>query len=177
MLYLRLTPLGAYCLGLTRHYTPTEPEQRTVLQALPNLDIVATEPLDAADRLLLDSYAERSADAVWRLDQTKLLVAAENGKPVEQLRRFLLARSADPLPSTVEQFLADVEQRAGLLLDQGPARLIECADPALAVLIANHRQMKKLCLQAGERHLVIKAADETRFRSALRKLGYSLALS
>lgn len=177
LLYLRVTPLGAYCLGLTEHYTPAEPERRELLRVLPNLEIVAIDAgLAAGDQLLLDSYAERSSDAVWRLEQGKLLAAVEAGKSIAELRKILAARSIDPLPETVEHFLCDTAERATQLQDKGPARLIECADPALAALIANDSRCRNYCLLAGERHLVIYAATESRFRSVVRKLGYSLPL-
>jgi hypothetical protein len=174
LLYLRLTPLGAYCLGLTSSYTPATPERHAVLRVLPILDIVAVDAaLNPGDRLLLDSYTERRGDAVWHLDQAKLLAAVEGGKNIADFRKILEVRSADPLPETVEQFLKDTEDRSGRLQDKGPARLIECSDPALVALIANDSRTKKLCMQAGERHLVVYHETETRFRSALRKLGYS----
>ena len=44
----------------------------------------------------------------------------------------------------------------------------------LATLIANDSRTKPFCLLAGERHLAVPVEGETRFRSALRKLGYGL---
>jgi hypothetical protein len=178
LLYFRLTSLGAYCLNISEAYTPPPLEVRPVLRVLANLEVAAIgEPLPPVDVLLLDLYAEKTSDAVWRLDQTKLLTAIEEGHSIAELRELLQARSGQPLPETVNQFLIDVEGRTGSLQDQGTARLIECADPALATLIANDSRTKRLCLPAGERHLVIPAESETRFRSALRKLGYSIPLS
>lgn len=175
LLYFRLTPLGAYCLDLATDYTPASPKQQSLLRVLPNLEVVATSgPLSAADELLLDSYTERKADVEWHLDQGRLLAALEEGRNVAALREFLETRSGDPLPETVIRFLKDMEDRASRLQDKGLARLIECADPALATLIANDTRTKNYCLLAGERHLAVFADAETRFRSALRKLGYSL---
>ena len=173
--YLRLTPLGAYCLGLTEQYVATEPEQRDVLRVLPNLDIVGIgEGLDAGDRLLLDSFSIHSSDSVWQLNQAKLLTASEQGRDLNEFRKFLLARSAEPLPETVERLLNDALERATLLQDKGSVRLIECADAPLAALIANDSRCKKLCLLAGDRHLIVYAGYESRFRNEVRKLGYSL---
>ena len=54
------------------------------------------------------------------------------------------------------------------------ALLIECAEAEIADLVANHEHMKKLCLRAGERHLVVPVAAEEPFRKALRSLGYGM---
>ncbi len=174
---LQLTPLGAYCLGIDHKYTPPALEVRSVFRVLPNLEIAATgEPLTPADTIMLDVYAQKISDAVWRLEVAKLLNAVEAGHTVIQLREFLQARSGNELPQTVNQFLADVEQRGNSLRDRGQARLIECADTALAVLIANDSRTKKLCFLAGEKHLVVPTESETKFRNAVKKLGYSIPL-
>jgi hypothetical protein len=142
---------------------------------LPNLDIVATgEPLSPADQLLLDSFTKRKSDAVWHLDRNSVLAALEDGRDLKSLCDFLEAASSDPLPDTVQQFLEDAKQRSHQLQDKGTVRLIECADAVLAVQIANDSRTKRYCMLAGERHLAVFADVETRFRNAVRKLGYIL---
>jgi len=174
---LQLTPLGAYCLGVDHNYTPPPLELRSIFRVLPNLEIAATgEPLKPVDTLMLDVYAQKISDAVWRLETAKLLSAMEEGCTVTQLKEFLQARSGHELPETVNQFLADVEAKGNSLRDRGQARLIECADTALAVLIANDSRTKKLCFLAGEKHLVVPTESETKFRNAVKKLGYSIPL-
>ena len=150
-------------------------EVRPMLHVLPNLEIAAIgEKLAAGDQLLLDIYTEKISDSVSRLDQTKIMAAIENGRKVFELQELLEARSKDPLPETVKHFLADLADRAERLKNRGQARLIECADKALAALIANDSRTKKFCMLAGERHIVVPTEFETQFRRALRSLGYSL---
>ena len=177
LLYLRINPLGAYCLELTGHYQPSTPEMASTprVRVLPNLDIAAIGPrLEPADAMLLDSYAEKVSDAVWKLDQNRLLDALENGHELTGLAELLVSLSGQPLPETVERFLTDMSRRARSLQTQGTAKLIECADAMLATLIANDSRTKPFCLLAGERHLAVPVEGEARFRSALRKLGYGL---
>ena len=171
--YLRLTPLGAYCLGIADQYEPPRLERRPVLPVLSTLEIVATEEsLNAADRIVLDRYADQASDRVWRLTAERLLAALDAGGSLAELSEFLAARSANPLPDAVQRLLADLEERAGRLQDGGAARLIACGDPALAALVANHARTRRLCMLAGERHIVVPAASERAFRRALRDLGY-----
>ena len=175
LMYFRLTPLGAYCLDLEASYTPAPLELRPVLQVLPNQEIVAvSDSLNVSDVLVLDLYAQKVSDVVWRLDLPKLLKAAAEGSSIEDLTEFLRARSAEPLPQTVEQFLADVESRTTSLKDKGTGRIIECSDSALAILIANDSRTKKFCLLAGESSLVVPKASVSKFHKALQKLGYTL---
>jgi hypothetical protein len=177
LLFVRINPLGACCLGLAASYQPAAPETPSapVLRVLPNLEIAAIgAPLEPADALLLDSYATKTADAVWKLDQARLLEALEEGHDITVLAELLVSLGGQPLPETVERFLEDMAARARSLKALGNARLIECADKALATLIANDSRTKPFCLLAGERSLAVPLESEARFRGALRKLGYSL---
>ena len=175
LLYIRLTGLGAYCLKLTEKYVPSTPKPQNQLQALPNLDLVATgSTLPPGDVLFLDTYTERVSDAVWRLDLAKMLVAAEGGHDLGRFSEWLTARCATELPQPVSRFLADVAERTGALRSLGMARRIECSDSALATLIANDTHTGKLCSLVGQRGLVVPLELETRFRTAIRKLGFIL---
>jgi hypothetical protein len=175
LMYLRLNPLGAWCLGLTKHYEPEAAAVEAVLKVLPNLDVVAvTPPLDPADALLLDRFAEQQAEAVWHLETAKILAAVEEGLNVKELTDFLSAKSSEPLPQTVRVFLEDLQQRAGQLRDLGMARLVECADAVVAQLLVRDRRLRDLVQLAGERCLVFRSSDETAVRRGLRELGYML---
>ncbi len=176
LMFFRITPLGAYGLGMVSDYEPAPGEVTPVLRVLPNLEIAAIgAALEPGDRLALDAYAVRVSDLVWRLEATKLLAATEEGRSVGEIREFLAARSGAPLPDTVGRLLEDVADRCARVHDRGLARLIECAEPALAALIANDTRTRTHCMRAGERHLVVPASSEPAFRRALRELGYLLA--
>jgi hypothetical protein len=173
--YFRLNPLGAYCLELAEAYKPSAVPAQTVLTVLPNLRIHVTgEALAPDEALLLGTYAEQESDTVWRLDRAKALAAVESGNQITELRTFLQARDAQPLPESVESFITTTERRARALVNTGTALLIACADAEIADVVANNEHMKKLCLRAGERHLVVPLEAEEPFRKALRSLGYGM---
>src|ERR1035437_1538585 len=145
LMYFRLTPLGAYCLDVETDYQPAPVEVKPVLRVLPNLEA------------------------------GKLLAAIEAGRKVEEIREFLAARSGAALPDTVVRLLDDIAERTTKVHDRGLARLVECADAALAALIANDTRTRKHCMRAGERHLVVTGSSDAAFRRALRDSGYLLA--
>jgi hypothetical protein len=177
LMYFRITALGAHCLGAETEYHPAPVETKPVLSVLPNLEVTAIgAELDRGDRIALDTYAVRVSDLVWRLDQAKLLAAVEEDRPIGEVREFLTARSSVAIPDTVSRLLDDVAERSTKVQDQGLARLIECADPALAALIANDSRTRKHCMLAGKRHLVVPASSEAAFKRTLRDVGYLLAM-
>ena len=171
--HIRLTPLGSYCLGIAGEYAPPRIEQRRAFSVPATLEVVATdESLAAADRIVLERYATQTSDRVWQLTAERLLGALEAGGSLDELSEFLAARSAGPLPAPVVQLLKDLSERAGRIADGGVARLIACDDPALAALVANHARTRRLCMLAGDRHIVVPVKSERAFRRALRELGY-----
>jgi hypothetical protein len=172
---IRLTALGAYVLGLTDTYQPADSAAETQsLKVLPNLDIVATGDLPAADRLILSAYAKQTADHVWTASATSLLTALDTGRDLTELTAFLTQRTEHELPGTLNTLIADVRRRTGQLTDLGHVRVIECADPALATLIARDRGLRTLCHPIGDRHVAVRPDQELKFRKALLKLGYAV---
>jgi hypothetical protein len=173
--HVRLTRLGAYCLGIADEYQPPQLERRPAFSVLPTLEVVATgESLGAADRMVLQSYAGQVSDRVWQITAEHVLGALEAGGSLDELSEFLAARSVKPLPEPVLQLLQDLRERAGRIEDGGVARLISCDDAALAALVANDTRIRRLCMLAGDRHIVVPARSERAFRRALRELGYPL---
>ena len=173
---IRLTTLGRYSLGLTdTHQARTGDEEARVLKILPNLDVVATGTLSPGDQVLLSGYAEHTADRVWTVSAASLLAALDTGRDLGEFTGFLARRAENELPSSLETLIGDVTRRAAQLTDLGHARVIECADPALAALIARDRTLRTLCRPVGECHVAVPLEAELKFRTALRKLGYVLA--
>jgi hypothetical protein len=173
---IRLNALGAYVLGLTDTYEPPAAEVPDVrpLKVLPNLDVVATTRLSAADRLTLSAFAEQTADQVWAVSATSLLSGVDAGRELDEFTRFLGERSEHELPGALTSLVSDVRRRIDQLTDLGHVRLIECADAATAALIAHDRRLRALCRLIGDRHLAVPQDQEPKFRKALLRLGYVL---
>jgi len=178
--YIRLTPLGAYCLGVADAWAPA-PSVIAALDAptirlLPDLSIEpAGADLPPGDALALDHYGIRSKTGAWQLDVAKLMSAVEQGQTPDEIRAFLASRSGGPLPDHFERLLGQIALRSIQVRDLGLVRLVECAYAELASEIAAHPATGKHCAQAGERWLVVFPAAEDAFRSALRDVGYALA--
>lgn len=173
--YLRLSALGTWCLGVAETYAPPRIEAAPVFTILANLELAVTgSELTYTDRVVLERYAEQTSDRVWRLDREKLLAAIEDGDSVAGVREFLDARAVTPIPESVTSLLDEVAERGERLVDRGPMRVIDCADPALVALLANDFRTRALCIAAGEDRLLVPSDREPAFRRAVRKLGYAV---
>ena len=174
--YLRINPMGAYCLGIAQSYTPAAIPMRRTLRVLPNRDVVVVDPpLTAGDALLLDRFAISTSEGVWRLEQSKLLSALEEGHSLDPLHALLRDRTVGEVPDAVSRLLDETEQRGRKLRDCGAARLFECADPHVRTLITNDRRTRALCYAAGDQHIAVPTDKEKAFVRAVRELGYVVA--
>jgi Helicase conserved C-terminal domain len=173
--YIRLNPLGAWCLGVAGDYQPESSASGASWRVLPNLEIVSGDARpDPGDALFLDRVAERTSEAVWRLERDKILVRVEEGLKLDEIAAFLERHAQGPLPGTVRALLDDLEQRSGRLRDLGTVRMIECTDPETARMLLLDPKLKTLCEPAGKRGIVFRANVESQVRTQLRKLGYVL---
>ena len=174
---LRLTALGRYATGLAGTYEAVVAEARPAaraLKVLANLDIVAVGAVSQADRLLLSAYAEQTGDRVWSISAATLLAAVDAGRKLAEFTAFLTSRTEHELPDVLTILVGDVARRVTQLTDLGHARVIECADPAVAALIVHDRGLRALCRPIGDRHIAVPIDQEFKFRKALLKAGYVL---
>ena len=174
LLHFRLNSLGAYCLGLAEEYEPPVVAERTKMQVFADRRIVADGAPSPEEATILDTFATPEADAVWRLDTERIVLALEEGGDLDALRAFLAERDDQPLPETVEGFLERLGRSATALKMRGEAILIECADADVAEKLMDDSRIAKTCLRAGERHIVVRAKSERAFRNAARTMGYAL---
>lgn len=171
--HIRITPFGARCLGIDPDAGAAPPPREVAV--LPTFDIVyRSRPVPPEDRTVLDHFAERTSEGVWRLSRERLLVVAEEGHDPARLEAFLREASAAPLPETVARLFAETSERARALSFAGTVLLVDCRDEAVAELLANDPGTRGLCVRAGARGLVVRPGDERRFRTAARKLGYPI---
>jgi hypothetical protein len=132
------------------------------------------DDLSPADRLVLDAHAEHTADRIWTVRTDTLLGAVEAGRQLDQFVTFLTDRATHDLPVAMTVLVEDVTTRATKIRDQGVVRLIECADPPLATLIARDPNLRILCTLIGDRYVAVPVEHETGFRRILRTLGHTI---
>jgi hypothetical protein len=174
--FVRLTPLGAYCLGRSAKVESVEAESveadsGRVLEIRSDLTIAAAGPVPVADRLFLDRIARPAGRDCWQLDRARLIAVLVDGAEVREIGDFLASRATSGLPSEAEELLRELEAGARSLKDAGLARLVECVHPDLAAYLAAHPRTRDLCLRAGTHHVAVPAAKEKAFARALRQMG------
>lgn len=177
LLYFRLTPLGAYCLGKTKTFVRPKAKYETKLQVLANMRINLVEGKLPPDCLaMIESFAEPIAENAWEISQTRCLEACENNLSVESFRNVLERFDDQPLPDKVEAFLAKIAKNADATMVMSTATVFYCKSKEIAEAIASHPQTKKLCQKTDHDYLVVYDNDLKAFHKALHILGYGTNL-
>ncbi len=172
LLYFRLNPLGAWCLDLCDGYQAAEAPSAPLLTVSEDLHIELVRAAEPGEVLLLDRYAQRTAEQTWLLTAESVLGAMEQGQDPGVFLQFLEQRSERPLEPTATDFFTEIKNRKVALRDGGTARLLHCADAGIARLLASDPATRDHCLQGGPKVLVVPEKSEKGFRRGLRKLGY-----
>ena len=176
LLHVRLTALGAYCLGSADTYDMPAEESAGLVKILPNLELVLVNDASCspADAARLEQFASPRNERIWRIDQKRILAHIETGGSMDDIRNDLESVADGDVPETVSTLLDEIEKKATALKRSRPCLLIEVGDEATAALIAHDPGTAKYCLPAGSQHLAVPTKNERAFRTAVKKLGYVL---
>jgi hypothetical protein len=176
LLYIRLTNLGAYVLGKISDYEPPQFKDKALFEVLPNFDIVIKgSNIKPAEEFMLKKFAKKVSDRTWTISKDDILLSIEKGTDINEIMDFMKAKSdKDELPESIIQFFEDIESNQNKLKYHSNAIVIECSDPRLAMLVANEKEIKKHCMIANERFLVVDEKKENILKKVIRDSGYVL---
>ena len=174
--FFRLTPLGAFCLGITKEFSPSLPASKLKLSVFTNLTIKVTgSAISTSEKLLLETWSEELPDQTWRLDQERAVAAVERGRNIQDFKEFLERHDEQPLPESVQSFLQICENNGKALMKNGRGIFFTCRDPQTAKLIFSQKQLKNKCYLVGDSQLVVLEKEEKKFREIVRALGLGIS--
>ena len=171
----RITDLGAYCFGMKQGFEAAKPESSLRVAFSPDLTMrLLSSPLQPADRLLLETWAEEVTPGLWRLDSLRARDAIERGQIIEDFGEILRKADENFLPETVEGFFKTAQRDATAVQSLGEAMLFDCRDATTAAMIVEKKALSKLCHRCGESQLVVLAANLAKFQKQVRLLGLGI---
>ncbi|MCF6312546.1 MAG: hypothetical protein L3J39_08850 [Verrucomicrobiales bacterium] len=171
----RITKLGAYCLGMSDEFTPTQPVSSLKLEVSSDLNIhIISGELQVAQKFLLDTWANPTANNTWLLDPQRACQAVERGQNTADFAQFLNQHGDQLLPESVAAFLKRSETNGKALKHLSDAQIFECNHPSTADRIANLDALKKSCFRIGKTQLVVPAKRVAQFKKTVRSLGLGI---
>jgi hypothetical protein len=174
--HLRVTALGRYCLGVDATYEPPEQEQRSLFKVLPNMEIVVTDAagFSTADAAMIERFAVKQSDSVWKLDGKTVLRALEAGDRAEDVLKVLRSGSGVEIPDTVRRLVEETAARAGAATGREDAVIVTFRDEETAALVAHDNAAGKAVRCREGASVVVRSKNVRAFQSALRSLGILL---
>ena len=171
--FFRVTPLGAYVLGLTDQYkTKDTATTETSLTIHRQGRIVFDQPPTPWEQRFLSLYADQGKDNVWKLSRKKMMETLQIGGDISELKTFLLAREDQPfLPEDCEGILKQVANNTDGAKIKEEALIVICKNQEIVKLIINDKILSKWCQQLGKRQVVIPKSKEKKFRDSLNSMG------
>ncbi len=176
MKHLRVTALGRFCLGGEASYVAPVAEARTLFRVLPNHDVVVTDAaaFSLADAAMIERFAGKVSDHVWKIERTSILAALEEGDSPEHLLAVLAEGSGAGVPEPVRLLIEETAARAKAATAKEEAVIVTFRDEATAALVASDPVARKVGLIREGDAVVVPANRLKAFRAALRALGILL---
>jgi hypothetical protein len=173
LLYFRLTPLGAYLIGQSDRYVPEQNPSQTALFEFAGgtlIRVLKPQMLNPNDRALLERFALRAGEALYRLDGRKAIEAGELGLKLEDALSFLQRKAGAKAPAEIRDFFNRIKKRSQVLQRKQEAVLYQVKDIELMKTLLQDEELGELCVLAEDHQLVVPARFETAFRRRLHEL-------
>ena len=172
--YFRLTPLGAYVLGVTNQYEAAETEKPNKLTFdEDSLIIVAEGDLDVIN-VTLANYAERLANNRFRVTNAHFLKDCKNTKDIQNKIALFKNTVGKNLPANWENYFSQLLNNAKVIKEklQFITYQLPANEKELHRLIAQDNILKQLVLKAENYHILVANTEVAKFKNRMKELGY-----
>ncbi len=173
--YIRLTPLGAYALGITKAYEQLgSHEIATELLLDENRLLVSISKPDARMEMILGQIGERIGRLRFKVDyQSTLKDCDSEDELAAKIKRFLTLVTNE-IPGNWQQFIADVQQKGNSLKQDDDMIIIriEPTNRQLVDLFTSDDELRKIVLLAEDYRILIRKRDITQFQQRMQIFGY-----
>ncbi len=172
--YIKLTPLGAYVLGLTSKYETTETEKANkLIFDEDSLIILAEGDLDVIN-VSLANYAERLASNRFRVTSGYFLKDCKNTKDIQNKITLFKNTVGKSLPPNWESYFTQLLNNAKVVKEKAQFATYQLPADAkeLHRLIAQDSVLKQLVLKAENYHILVANIEAAKFKNRMKELGY-----
>ncbi|AEJ20345.1 hypothetical protein Spica_2227 [Gracilinema caldarium DSM 7334] len=169
---VRVTKLGAYCLGLIDEY---ETQSQTSYEALADKDLllVTFRGKSLGHKLFLEQIGNPLGPDRYKIDEISFMRACTTYKQVEmRINKFKQLISPEPSVRWNE-FFRNLKSRFGVLKSPQRALLYDLtnASPEVYALLQNEKIRPLYSLVEGNK-IVVSLQDEQKFLSVAKSLGF-----
>ncbi|MDY0095881.1 MAG: hypothetical protein RBT80_24560 [Candidatus Vecturithrix sp.] len=171
--YVRLTPLGAYVLGLTQTYQ-AELEEHTANILLDEKRLIMTiEGSDPLKTLVLEKLAEKISDTCYKVNYQSFLKDCLTQQDIKQKITLFHEQIAANPPKVWQEFLDEVQQKMNPLRPKTNLAVFQLQQSKeLIALVARDDVLKRYILKAEGYHVLIETKHVAKVKKRLEEFGY-----
>jgi len=172
--YFKLTPLGAYVLGLTKEYAGSLKQQKNKLQlSEDSLTILAEGDMLVID-IMLANFAEKTGGNRYKVSPAHFLKNCQNATDIDKKITAFKRTIALPLPAYWAIQLATWQINVTKICELVSTLVFKIAadDKLLQKLIAQDPILKELILKAEQFHIMVKSGNVAKFKTRMKELSY-----
>lgn len=168
LMKIRLNDLGAYALDLTTEYTP----QGTQKFKRVDTDIFYTgDGIPLPDiSIYLDKIAEQKDVHIWHISLTSLISAIKAGETLKEIMHFIKKITSEKPDKSLLNLFNEVENLSTAIIEKGSVTLLECRSQIRKQILMD-KNLHKLCLPAGDQHIIILPGKNEFFIRHLEAMG------
>jgi len=174
LMYFRLTPLGAYVLGLNESYDAPDTQQKNTLQFSDDSLIILAEGDTGVIDVMLANYTEKLANNRYRVTSGHFLKDCKRRKDIENKIALFKNTIGKKLPPFWESYFEELlnNAKAVKVQSQVTAFQLPVTGKELHRLIAQDAILKQIALKAENYYILIANTDVAKFKSRMKELGY-----
>jgi len=172
--YLKLTPLGAYVLGVSKDYeNPNTEKVNKLTFDEDSLIILAEGDLDVIN-VTLANYTERLAANRYRLTNASFLKDCKNHKDIQNKIALFKSTVDKKLPTNWDDYFTHLLINSKAVKEKTQITTYQLPPDAkdLHRLIAQDNLLKQLILKAENYFILVANTDVTKFKGRMKELGY-----
>jgi hypothetical protein len=174
LIYCRLTPLGAYVLGLTKSYEAPDNQQKNTVELSNDSLIILAEGDTGVIDVMLANYAEKLANNRYRVTNTSFLKDCKNRKDVENKIALFKNTIGKKLPPFWEKYFSELLSNVKAFKQQNQITtyLLPADRKELHRIIAQDTILKQIVLKAENYYILIANSDVSKFKNRMKELGF-----
>ena len=171
---VRLTPLGAYVSGQTRHYEASEVKrEETALFLDPQRLFLTLSGQDPLLELTLQRYMETAGTRRYHLTFESLFATCQNKREIREAKRLFDRLAGGKLPPVWRDFFKQAVERLQPIEEEKGLRVFKLPDnPNLLRIVATDPLLSSIVLKVEGKRIAMKATDFNLFKNHLKRYGY-----
>jgi hypothetical protein len=171
--YVRLTPLGAYVVGLKEEYDVVIKQETANLVLDEKRLLIHMEGTDRLKAMILEKISTRVSENCYKLSYPSFLKECSSRKDILDKIKLFREHVAEKPPRIWENFLDEVINKIDPLISDPSMMVFRLKEnPELISMMAQDDVLRKYILKAEKYHILIPKKNLGQVKKRMEEFGY-----